>query len=375
LSLVILIPTFKRPATLYWSLKSVLTQKFGEVNFKKSVHILNNDPNTKHEVNITVRNLLEELNGHQFDSVEISQGDVNLPTIKKIYSYLNAITNSNDIAIIHGDDDIMLDNTLLKRYLAALNSDSCVTISKAIGTCYFISNKNGIYIDSILNKIGSKNNKIEYLKAKKTDLTDYSIPFFSVYNYKIGIEFWKIYNQAISWADELPFQPNIKYPFVPFFIGLSAYYNNQLSTSIPEVVIRGQYIKKNIILPPTVITEYANTGIIMLTGLSILRNSSLINKCDYDKIRFEFEKNSNDFLLQTFFKRDGMSLRDLKILFKIAKVNISFINILKNINFTSLRNLFNNIVFDTKYIKKKFIGWGTLTNNVDFWNLLKNNAK
>ena len=109
----------------------------------------------------------------------------------------------------------------------------------------------------------------------------------------------------------------------------------------------------------------------MLTGLAILRNSTLINNKDYDKIRFEFEKNANDFLLQTFFKRDGMSLKELKLLFALAKIKFSFQSVFRNINLVSLRNLFNNIFFDTKYIKKKFIGWGHETSNIEFWNLLK----
>ena len=44
MSLIILIPTFKRPDTLYWSLKSVISQKFYGNNLSKSIHILNNDP-------------------------------------------------------------------------------------------------------------------------------------------------------------------------------------------------------------------------------------------------------------------------------------------------------------------------------------------
>ena len=370
MKLIVLIPTFKRPATLYWSLKSVLTQQFEQVNLMKSIYILNNDPDTKVEVDLVVNNLLEEFSNHEFDLVKISQGDLTLPTIKKIYSFIHSISDPNDIVIIHGDDDIMLDNTLYNRFKAAVNSNECVTISKAIGTCYFINNKDGIFIDSIKTNI-SKSTKIEFFKAINSDLTDYSIPFFSVYNHKIGHDFWEIYKQAIFWADELPFLPNIKYPFVPFFIGLSAYLNNHLSTSNSVVVIRGQYIRNNRILPPSVITEYANTGIIMLTGLAILRNSTLINNKDYDKIRFEFEKNANDFLLQTFFKRDGMSLKELKLLFALAKIKFSFQSVFRNINLVSLRNLFNNIFFDTKYIKKKFVGWGHETSNIEFWNLLK----
>lgn len=369
MSLIILIPTFKRPDTLYWSLKSVISQKFYGNNLSKSIHILNNDPFTAAKVDFIVAKLLAEYNNHEFNDIVISQGNTSLPAIKNIYTFLDKITENEDIAIIHGDDDIMLPDTLLERYNAAVTSDKIVTIAKAIGTCYFFENKKGIFLDSVIHKL-IKHNEVNFKNAKFTDLTNYSIPFFSVYNYRISDGFWKIYNQAIAWADEQQLPTQVKYPFVPFYIGLSSFLNKKLGCSNSNIVIRGQYLKNNVILPSSVITEYANTGVIMLTGLSVLNNLSLKDNPDFDNLRSEFRNNSLNFLFQSFFRRGGLSFAEYKSLIKLSNIKFSYEVFLCLISLNSLRNLFNNIFFDTRYLKQKIFGWGRETSNEEFWNLI-----
>ena len=120
--LIILIPTYQRPSTLIWSLQSVIRQKFANSNFTKKIIILNNDPNYKNQVDQSVNQVVKSNPYHEFDSVEIIQGNTIISTIKGVYDNLRAITESGDIAIIHGDDDIMLPNSLLFRYTSAMAS-------------------------------------------------------------------------------------------------------------------------------------------------------------------------------------------------------------------------------------------------------------
>ncbi len=370
MSLVIFVPTFKRPTTLLWSLDSVLKQKFN-TDFQRRIIVINNDHETKTEVEKTVAAVTKNNPSHQFAEIIVIQGNTSMPAIKNIYGTIRNLTKEEDIAIIHCDDDIMLPKTLSERYYFATTSKQDVLIAKAIGTAYFFENKNYVCFTGFKKVFENKSNK--YFPAISDDLTNYSIPFLSVYTFKTTIGFWKLYDQAIGWSDEMPYHPRIKYPFVPFFIGLSAFKNKNLSCSDTNIVIRGQLFKFNKINLPVIITEYANTGIILLTGLSALMNKDLANDKDYNKIREDFKNNVDDFVLQTLFRRDGVKFNELKYLFETTSTPLNLVNFITKINIKTLRNLFNNLILDTRYIKTNIKGWGEKNSLKSFWNKLENN--
>jgi hypothetical protein len=356
MSLFILIPTFQRLTTLYWSLDSVLKQTLPNNNLFSKILILNNDTSDNFsDVAMVVKSVLKNNPSHNFDLVDVKQGDNSITPIKNMYGAIKENTINGDIAIIHCDDDIMLPNTLLDRYLAAKNSDLEIIVSKFLESAYFFVNDENIYLN--LKNI-SNSEIINLNKAIADDLINYSIPFLSIYTYKISETFWDIYAQAIFWSDELPYEPKIKYPFIPFFIGLSAYNKNKLATYNTNVVIRGHLFKRNFFNFPNVVTEYVNAGIILLTGESVLRNLELKKNSDFDNLRFDFKKTVDSFILLTLFKRDGVKFMELLYLFKTTNRVLTLKTFIKNINSKSLRNLFNNIIFDTRYIKKYIFGWG-----------------
>lgn len=371
MSLLILIPTFQRLTTLYWSLDSVLKQTLPNDNLYSKILILNNDSSDNfNDVSKVVTSALKNNPSHNFDLVDIKQGDNSVTPIKNIYGAIKENTISDDIAIIHCDDDIMLPNTLLNRYLAAKTSDFEIIVSKFLESAYFFVNDENIY----LNLKNISNPKIINLnKAIADDLINYSIPFLSIYTYKTSKTFWEIYEQAIFWSDEMPYEPKIKYPFIPFFIGLSAYNKNKLATYNTDVVIRGHLFKRNFFKFPTVVTEYVNAGIILLTGESVLRNRELNKNIDFDNLRLDFKKTVDAFILQTLFKRGGVKFIELLYLFKTTNRALSLKTYILNITFKSLRNLFNNIIFDTRYIKKYIFGWGIKFSKNNFSKVYSNN--
>lgn len=369
MSLVIFIPTFKRPSTLLWSLDSVLKQKF--INqFDRKIIIINNDFESKIDVDNSVKLAINNNLEHQFSEINVIQGNPSIPSIKNLYGIINNYTTEEDIGIIHCDDDIMLPNTLYDRYNSAINSKYDVLISKAIGTAYFFEGKEYVCFNEF-NKVYEINDEI-YTEAISEDLINYSIPFLSVYTFKSNSEFWKLYNQAIAWSDEMPYSPRIKYPFVPFFLGLAAFKNKKLACCDKNIVIRGQLFKFNLFNLPVVVTEYANTGIILLTGLSVLMSNDLRLDPNFDKIRQDFKKNVDDFVLQTLFKRDGVKFIELKYLFESTSIPMNVLNFISKIKLKTLRNLFNNLIFDTRYIKTSINGWGPKKTISEFWQKLEN---
>jgi hypothetical protein len=365
-NLNIFIPTYKRPKTLYWSIESVLMQDFKNQIFKKNIIIINNDESTIDEIRKVVNLVIKNNPNHQFNNIELIQGNKNLvdKNLLLIYELMFSKSEINDISIVHCDDDIMLPNTLLNRYLNSKDSQLNVFIEKFIEPAYFFQNDDHIYF----HKFNYKKSNNLFNKAVYNDLVLYSIPFYSVYTYKITPEFKNIYHKAIEWADQINLKQKIKYPFVPFFIGLSAYFHNQLATADNNIVIRGTLFNKNMIRYPRVETEYANTGIILLTGLFVLKNKDLEKIIDFDILRDSFKQACNEFLLVTLLKKDGVSFNELKRLLECTGYKFNVFTYLSIVSFKSIRNLFNNLFFDSRFIKRYIIGWGKRYNRIEFIN-------
>lgn len=365
MDLIILIPTFQRPTTLIWSLQSVIRQKFGTNNFKKKIFILNSDLRTKKSVDESVAFVLKNNLEHEFDKISICQANNNLHSIENWFEIVKTNTKNGDVVIIHGDDDIMLPNSLLFRYYSAVASDKTVFIGNCLWSCYFLMQHSGIYLDTIDNPYECCN-YFQYRSARVEDLTTFALPFISVYTYKINDKFWSLFYSAIQWSDQLPFERKIKYPFIPYFIGLAAYNKMEMGVACVNLVIRGQLFKKRKFLPPKTITEYANGGIILLTGLAVLNNETLINNNDFFWIRKNHRETTKKHIFQSFFRRDGLTISQVFNLYLIAKPAFTLREFNLSILFKNFRQLFNNILF-TSNLKRWFVGWGRETSMIEFW--------
>lgn len=365
--LKIFVPTYQRPQTLKWSLISIFKQNL-DPSILCEIFVINNDPLSHSEVKEAIVDALEvfeDINTTNFSLNLIEENEFDSHGIKRIFNKIKSNTNKDDIVLIHCDDDIMLPDTLNNRVKHFLDSNGIIGISKAVGTGYFISGIQKIYIKKDIFQFQSPINN--FVSATKDDLTLFSIPFLSVYIYRVCDELFQTFENAINWSDQLNFTDSIKYPFVPFFIGLNAYQNKYFVTSNSNVVIRGQLLNTRKFLPPTVITEYANTGIILLTGAAVLNNNDLSKDPDFNKIREEYRKNVNEFVLVSLFKRAGVNFIETKQLYQLANMNLSLSTILCSLNFINIRNLINNLVIDTRYVRQWVSGFGNCYNENDFW--------
>jgi len=237
------------------------------------------------------------------------------------------------VVIIHGDDDIMLHGSLLNRYSRIIKDDHCVNISKYFDGLSFIRGYKGVNLQSI---VVENANIIKNNAFKKNDLVNYGLPFISAYTYKINDNFWKVYNQALSWADDTPIKHDAKYLFLPFYIGLSAFKNAELSSSNLCELIRGRVFLTRKYLPPIVITHPDNPAVVNLTGMYVLRNSSLIGLRDLDDLRVVFTNNISGIVWSVIFALNQISLIEVYRLLKTSGFSI----LIKSF---SIKNISSNI--------------------------------
>ncbi len=369
MAVVVIIPTFQRPETLVWSLQSVLMQDVRAISPSEELRIviLNNDPGTKDKVEAAVRKSLVFADKHGFNRVTTIHRDPPLLGIFNLYLGLKEYTSDGDIAFLHGDDDIMISGTLVRRYQVARNSNAAFNIGKTSGKMFFFKNDPCIYVDDkeISNITATQ---LNWRWASKQDLTAYSLPFVSAYCYRMGPEFWSCYNQAKGWADALPLESKIRLPFLPFYIGLAAWVNKCLAVMPEEVVRRGQLLQSRGLLPPRVITEYANTGIILQTGLAVTSNEFLGAVEDLDDVRNGLKSAVSEYLFFSLYRRDGVSLGQLKALWAQTKVSLWRGNFLLRAVFCACTTIAKNI-FMLNNLRNRLSGWGRRLSSENFWAL------
>ena len=370
MAVVVIIPTYQRPETLFWSLKSVLLQKFSDNKlYECRIVVLNNDLSTKLKVTEAVNKALATVGKGVFESVHLYHRNPPLSATENFYRGISEHTVNGDVAFIHGDDDIMRQGSLEKRARILDSNDVAFLLTKSSGKVYFFKNQKNIYVSSEKYEKHISSEEAPVLNCRvavKEDLLNYSIPFVSTYGYKIGDEFWNCCREAYRWADALPFERKIRHPFLPFYMGLSAWKNGQLLVCPENMVMRGQLLRSRGVLPPKVVTEYANTGIILLTGLAVLNNSHLSAFAELDDLRRAFRKNIAEYIGSAFYKRDGVSLKKLFTLINLSNLKLSSEGLVLRAVYGNGKRLFTTML-GLSNIRNRIRGWGACTNPEDFW--------
>lgn len=370
MAVVVIIPTYQRPETLFWSLKSVLLQKLDDPKGRDNrIVVLNNDLSTKLAVAKSVDKVLSIVGQGDFTSVQLFHRDPPLLGTENFYRGISENTQIGDVAFIHGDDDIMYPGSLEKRVRMLDSHDSVFLIVRSSSKVYFFRDDPNIYVNPDKNngKISTKGAQLLDCRiAVKEDLLNYSIPFVSAYGYKIGDAYWNCYNEAYRCADALPIEPKIRYPFLPFYMGLSAWKKGQLMVCPENMLMRGQLLRSRGVLPPQVITEYANTGIILLTGLAVLNNADLSILPELDDLRQAFRMNVAEYIVSAFYKRDGVSLEKLFALLKLSNFKLDSIDLLLRAAQGNGKR-FIGTMLGLSNLRNRIYGWGVCTSPVDFW--------
>jgi hypothetical protein len=208
-------------------------------------------------------------------------------------------------------------------------------------------------------------------KASSKNLVGYSLPFISVYSFRIGKSFWSIFKRSLLLAKNTPLKSNQKFLFLPFYIGLLASMEQQLGFVNNIDVIRGQVFKKRLFLPPITVTQKDSRSIVNLCGLYVLRSYFLKNHYKkYEKITMLFEEHTKSLVLSLFIDIKDIKLSEaINILkfsdLKLSRVFLSLPLILKNLK------VIVEILFNFENTGIFFKGWGQSYDNEYFWECWK----
>jgi hypothetical protein len=183
----------------------------------------------------------------------------------------------------------------------------------------------------------------------------------------MGREFWARYEEALGWARALPLEDKIRLPFLPFFIGVAAWKHQQLSVIPRTLVLRGQLFESKGLFT-RVVTEYANTGIVLQTGVAVLNNDDLRRDPGLEKLRAEFRNITAGRLCTSLVRRDGVSLRQLAALYKLTRTNFFSSGLAFRKAGQNVIDIIQNVL-GFKNIRRRVIGWGHELTADQFWRL------
>lgn len=299
--IVVLLPTFQRPQCLEWSLQSVLSQDTSAIPPDERIRVIIINHDTEH---LAVDAAVRRVKPNPRMELKVIHSGPPASGFVKSYDELMAHTAHGDIAMIHGDDDIMVQGSLATRYTATLSSGAAVSVCKWHDGILFFRDRDEMFL-----KPGYEPRRAsclpEWRHVEPSDLSSFGLPFLSAYCYRMGDEFASCCDQALSWGLSLPLDFRVGLLMSPFFLGISAWHKQQLIAIPHTLVQRGRLLSTyRSFLAPRHIATPANYGIVILSAMAVLKNADLCSIAALDDLRSQVEKECFRSLVYAWTRKD-----------------------------------------------------------------------
>lgn len=366
MSVVILLPTFQRPQCLEWSLQSVLSQDTSTIPPDQQIRVIIINHDIEH---LTVDAAVRHVEPNPRMELKVIHSGPPADGFVRSYDEVMAHTAPGDIAMIHGDDDIMVQGSLATRYRATLSSGAAVSVCKWHDGVLFFRDRDEIFLKpSYEPKRASY--LPEYRHMEPSDLSDFGLPFLSAYCYRMGDKFSSCYDQALNWGLSLPLDFKVGLLMLPFYLGISAWHKQQLIAIPHALVERGRVFSKyRSFLSPRHVATPANYGIVVLSGMAVLKNVDLCNIAALDDLRSEFEKECFRSMAYAWTRQDDSTTTrpQLNELLRLSGLSLRRARYWKYIASGVVRMGRSSLGLSS--LRARLSGWGKPVKREEFWPL------
>lgn len=281
--LVVVVPTYRRPRPLVWSLSSVLRQDLAPVGLARRRVVVVNNGGPPGEVEAAVELAVAECGANGW-TLSVVHRDPPMDPALSWYGALQDETAEGDAAFLHGDDDLLLPGSLLARHGALRDAGAALLLSRAHAGLYF----DGGAVDQVyLRPVpGPVRRPLTWRRSGPAGLAGSGAAFIGNHAYRIGPEFRAAVAQALAWATALPATISQRLGMLPWLVGLAVADSGGLASTEAACALRGQGTQD------LVGARFGHSswrpGVLYLTCLRVLCTDPLASRADLEPLREEY---------------------------------------------------------------------------------------
>jgi hypothetical protein len=180
----VVVPTYRRPEFLYWTLRSILKQRMA--NGALIVHVVNNDSQVEGVNQAVERAMSAERTASSSATVNVVHRTPPLPAAESWARAMAECARDGELLIVHCDDDIMLPGSLENRVraLGYGRSRAAALLSRDAGMILYKRDENSFHFSRALEH-SLQDNHIngDVVDARPRDVAAYPGALFSAYAY------------------------------------------------------------------------------------------------------------------------------------------------------------------------------------------------
>jgi len=196
--ITVVLPTYRRPGPLLWSIVSVLGQSLPAGAASPAMLVIVNNNGPPGEVDAAVANAVKLVPGDAW-SVRVVHRDTPLFPVMNWYESIREFSESGDLVFLHGDDDLMLPETLAQRYAAMAGSDATIQLCGTAGVAYFRASADGaeaiIRPPLAARRSAAGDGAVEYPPFGEPSRYG---PLISCHAYRNSDAFWRVHDHAVA---------------------------------------------------------------------------------------------------------------------------------------------------------------------------------
>lgn len=295
----VVLPTCRRPGPLVWSLVSVLRQQTAGPGPHRVV-VINNDerddpvarsvdaaasevPNTKWSIGVIHRR----------------------PTVDPVLSWYGGIeecSREGDVVFLHGDDDLMLADSVHTRATLLVNSGAtCLLSGSAAGLVFDGPDARQAILPHISCPPGQRVDPASPVTA--ADLSKYGAAFIGNHCYRAGPVLSETYRQVLEWLRTLPIAGRQQLAMLPYFLPIPLADRGVLVGTRVLGCVRGQ--TRNEIVGSRFGHVTWVPGLLYAASLHLLRKEPFSSRKDLQALREDLDELRHAWYLPTVSSRES----------------------------------------------------------------------
>lgn len=283
-SLIVVLPTFRRPAPLVWSLMSVLLQRIpGLAVSGAKVVVVNNDAD-RTVVDHAIATAVAEVGPTPW-KVEVLHRTPPLDPVLSWYGAIQQFSTEGDLVFLQGDDDLMLRDSIAARARALLASGASMLVSRA---------RTGLLFDSSQPTRAWMSRGLELdpgqassdLPVRAGQVGRLECTFIGNHAYRTGSPLWQAYWTTLARLERLPIEGPNQRAMLPLLLAVELADAGELTATDQVGVVRGQ--SRDEVLGARWGLSNWSVGVMLATVLVTLDREPWRDRPDLDDLREEY---------------------------------------------------------------------------------------